>query len=939
MQRCLHGSTGIHLPSTSKCSAIPVRIRNFCSKAEKGRDPDISIFSQNYAQRTEVAAANYRNTEPTFRMILPPPNVTGKLHLGHALTAVLEDALCRHHRIKGTIAHWLPGFDHAGIATQAVAERELWNERKLTRADLTREEFVEFCTKLSQKNASSITEQLKRLGATLNWKQSYYTLDQEVERVSVQPGDELLVPEPSKGGSVKRRVKFGQMHRIRYKVRDSKEFIEVGTTRPETCFADVAIAVHPEDSRYSNLIGKILEHPLVDGLFIPVIADEAVSQNKGTGAVKVTPAHDQLDFRIASRHWTEIERTVKNAKSNFCLTESGKIKSEDSEFNGLDRFEAREKVLEYLKSKGAYQGIMEHSGAQVNVCTRTGDIIEPRLMKQWFLDTVDIDKEVYDDIKQGKIKITPSFHETALLNWLSNSEPWCLSRQLLWGHRIPAYTVDDESWFVGQNSESAAQHFGTDIQNVRQDNDVLDTWFSSSLIPLVSAGWMNRDKPFDISQKPPVDLMETGWDILGFWVARMLTITKRLSGGYFPFNQIILHGLIRDANGRKMSKSLGNVIDPNDIIDGIEQQKMIDRINESQLEPKEKEKATADIKSEYPEGIPAQGVDSLRFALLKYDAQQVDIRMDVIRFSYTGTKFIAKIWNLCLYYEKICEASPTMKDVDSEHVMDRWLVSRMASTLQEVDRKMAAFEMHHAFQALIDFVKVQLSDVYVEATKSALRSNDAKRISEIRSTMQRVMQPALVQLSVFMPFISEHLYERIFHREPGSIYFDFVKTKMLTHLIDVDLEESVDFALDVLATLHLIRGRFQMTKQMPFEGILQSDSVPDGFSETLPVLKDWGKLTLSEKILSSKDSTENLPKNLLPYTISGGQGILFLKIEDSVRDEYDSLLASKLKVFQESVEKQQNEIEKFDSIIKNYSEAGKVRFLYSKRTFERFTNF
>ncbi|KAK6043822.1 tRNA ligase class I [Cooperia oncophora] len=407
-------------------------------------------------------------------MVLPPPNVTGKLHLGHALTVTIEDTLCRHHRIKGGVAKWIPGFDHAGIATQVVVEQELWKKKGLRRDQLTREEFVEQCREWSEMNSTAIRKQLNILGATLDWKNAYYTLnekfssavieafirlhedgliyrdkrivnwcpslqssisDQEVSRVDLSSPTKIVVPS-SEGG--KREVQVGTMYRIKYPLEGSDGFVSVATTRPETMFADVALAVHPEDSRYSHLVGKLVRHPLCSDRKLPVVVDKAVQMDKGTGVLKITPCHDALDWEIASRHREEILGQDPNALTRSCVDIRGRLNEEADEFAGLDRFVARTKVIEKLVSCGLFEGTVKHDG-QISLCSRTGDVVEPRLTDQWFMNTEGLYEDAAQAVREGRIRILPAIHEQKLFDWLSNKDPWCLSRQLLWGHRIPAY--------------------------------------------------------------------------------------------------------------------------------------------------------------------------------------------------------------------------------------------------------------------------------------------------------------------------------------------------------------------------------------------------------------------------------------------------------------------------------------------------------------------
>ncbi|KAJ1372682.1 hypothetical protein KIN20_034891 [Parelaphostrongylus tenuis] len=675
--------------------------RRGCSTRPKSTF-DIDAVTKGYDVRTGWAAANYGNP---WQVLLPP----------------------RHLICAGSteLTQWIPGFDHAGIATQSVVERHLWKEKALRRDMLSRDQFVEHCKKWSEMNSATIRKQLEILGATLDWQNAYYTLDnkftssvntslsdQEVNHVDVPSPTSITIPSPQGG---KRTVEVGTMYCIRYPLKDSDRFIEVGTTRPETIFADVALAVHPNDERYSQFVGRLVRHPLLRDREIPILADEMVQREKGTGVLKVTPCHDKLDWEIASCHWNEILDVDGTAKTRSCIDDHGRLNQQAGEFAGLDRFDARIKVIQRLGSLGLFSGTLKHEG-QIGLCSRTGDIVEPRLTEQWFLDTTDMYASAIEAIKTGKIEISPATQEQRLFDWLSNKDPWCLSRQLLWGHRIPAFRCENSPWFIANSVDDAREHFGKDAVIV-QDDDVLDTWFSSSLIPLAMAGWPGQE--FNPST-PFLDVMETGWDILGFWVARMIAMTMRLSGGQVPFTRVVLHGLIRDPSGRKMSKSLGNVIDPLDVVNGISQEKMIERVKSSFLPEDDMASAISSVSTRYPNGIPRYGPDALRFALLRHNLFSSDILLNIVDLSNEGYRFCNKLWNMVAYFESIDEKLCSAANVDSGHPADEWIFSRLADTLIQVDEHMTKLTPHLAFAVLYKFILASFCDVYIESTKRAV---------------------------------------------------------------------------------------------------------------------------------------------------------------------------------------------------------------------------
>ncbi|CAI5450862.1 unnamed protein product [Caenorhabditis angaria] len=873
---------------------------------------NIDEVTRNYEERTNFASENYRKRGTFYRMILPPPNVTGKLHLGHALT--------------GNIAEWIPGFDHAGIATQAVVEKMLEKSGK-SRKSMSRAEFLRECEVWSDKCSSEIQRQLSRMGASLNWNNKYYTLDTEFSKfvektfcrlykeeliyrgerivhwcpklgstLSSQEVDKIDIPENGIIQIGNRKISAGKMHNVKYYIDGSEEYIIVGTTRPETIFADIAIAVHPNDPRYNNIIGKSVINRLIPNRKLLIIADEAVLMNKGTGAVKITPYHDPLDFEIYQRH----ESNFENSSIIECIDKDGKMKNTGI-FDGLDRFEGREKTIEQLKLLESYSGIDEtFKSSHVNICSRTGDIIEPRLMEQWFMDVKDMYQRSKEAIETGKIKIFPEYQSHRLIDWFENQEPWCLSRQLLWGHRIPAYYKNLEGkWIVAENIENE--------KDLVQDEDVLDTWFSSSLVPLIK-----NNSP---QQNPSLQLMETGWDISGFWVSRMIGMSLKLTNDV-PFSQVVLHGLVRDSEGRKMSKSLGNVIDPLDILDGIKLEDMIKRLKESALGKKEIELAIADTEKRFPEGIRKCGPDALRFALLKYDILSSDIPLDISNVALEGLKFCNKLWNLAAYYEQLSSKCEVIKDVDSDKLIDEWIMSRLSSTITQVDENMKNYSLHLALSTLHQFINSDICDIYLETTKRALWSNDLNRIAEARSSLQRVLQPTLVQLSAFMPFVTEYLYERIFAREKGSINFDVVKPSLFIFHRNPELEKVMHLVTALSAATRSLRQKLELSPKLVFRGVLELTGNQDfSVSDIKMLAKDVtpvSGLEVTEIVGSFEKDRE-----YIACPVPGHNCVLWLKIEESSRNAFLESLDKQLEKTKQRKNQFLAKMESYQAIIDN----------------------
>lgn len=615
-------------------------------------------------------------------MVIPPPNVTGSLHLGHALTNAIEDAITRWHRMKGRTALWVPGCDHAGIATQVVVEKKLWREQQLTRHDLGREKFIEKIWQWRNEKGDRIYHQLKRLGSSFDWDRACFTMDPklckavteafvrmheqgliyrssrlvnwscalrsaisdiEVDKVEI-PGRTLLaIPGYSE------KVEFGVLVSFAYKVEGSDEEIVVATTRVETMLGDTAVAVHPNDERYKHLHGKFVQHPFCSRR-LPIVCDEFVEMGFGTGAVKITPAHDPNDYEVGKRH---------NLPFITIFTDDGFIVGDYGEFTGMKRFDARKAVLAALQAKGLYKETVDNPMV-VPICSRSKDIVEPLIKPQWYVKCDDMAKNATEAVRSGELKIVPEVHTKTWYHWMDGIRDWCVSRQLWWGHRIPAYQasfkdpsqkptdLDEESvWFVGRSEdealEKAAEHLKVekDCLVMKQDEDVLDTWFSSGLFPFSVFGW--PDNTDDLKLFYPTSLLETGHDILFFWVARMVFFGQTLLGK-LPFKEVFLHPMVRDAHGRKMSKSLGNVIDPMDVITGISLEGLHKQLYDSNLDPREIDKAKAGQKQDYPNGIPECGTDAMRFALCAYMTQARDINLDIQRVQ--GYRFFCnKLWN------------------------------------------------------------------------------------------------------------------------------------------------------------------------------------------------------------------------------------------------------------------------------------------------------
>uniref|UniRef100_A0A8C6V2Q8 Valine--tRNA ligase n=1 Tax=Neogobius melanostomus TaxID=47308 RepID=A0A8C6V2Q8_9GOBI len=760
------------------------------------------------------------NPHGIFMMCIPPPNVTGSLHLGHALTNAIQDSLTRWHRMKGETTLWNPGCDHAGIATQVVVEKKLKRERGMSRHDLGRENFIQEVWKWKNEKGDRIYHQLKKLGSSLDWDRACFTMEPVrftntefvVFLVKVDKKEltgRTLLPVPG----YQEKVEFGVLVSFAYKIDGSDEEVIVATTRIETMLGDTAVAVHPNDPRYQHLKGKVVLHPFCDRK-MPVVFDDFVDMNFGTGAVKITPAHDQNDYDVGVRH---------NLPFINILDENGLLINVPAPFLGMKRFEARKTVLQALKDRGQFKEIKDNPMV-VPVCSRSKDIVEPLLKPQWYVSCADMGKQAADAVREGRLKIIPDHHIKTWFNWMDNIRDWCISRQLWWGHRIPAYfvTVNDPSvkpgedmdghyWVSGRTEEEArekaAKRFSvtTDKISLRQDEDVLDTWFSSGIFPFSIFGWPNED----LSVFYPGTLLETGHDILFFWVARMVMMGLKLTGK-LPFEEVYLHAVVRDAHGRKMSKSLGNVIDPLDVITGITLESLHAQLTDSNLDPVEAEKAKQGQKSDYPSGIPECGTDALRFALCAYTSQGRDINLDVNRI--LGYRhFCNKLWNAVKFAMKTLGDNfvPSEKLCGKESVSDRWILSRLSAAVGLCDDGFKAYDFPAITTAIYNFWLYELCDVYLE-------DGSSEQVLVCRQTLYTCLEVALRLLSPIMPFVTEELYQRLPRRQPQHDPPSICVTtypgsqEFCWHSEQIDRE--MDFVMTVVKTIRSLRADYNLTK-------------------------------------------------------------------------------------------------------------------------------
>lgn len=736
--------------------------------------------------------------EGVFTIPAPPPNVTGALHIGHALTIAIQDSLIRYNRMKGKTVLFLPGFDHAGIATQSVVEKQIWAKEHKTRHDYGRAAFVDKVWEWKEEYHARIKNQIKKLGASYDWTREAFTLDPqryeavvdafvrlhddgtiyrssrlvnwsvklntaisnlEVENKDVKGRTLLSVP------NYDEKVEFGVLTSFAYPVVGSDEKLIIATTRPETLFGDTGVAVHPDDPRYTHLHGKFVQHPFLPRQ-IPIILDkEAVDMEFGTGAVKITPAHDQNDYNTGKRH---------NLEFINILTDDGLLNENcGPEWEGMKRFDARKKVIEELKNKGLYIG-QEDNEMTIPTCSRSGDIIEPLLKPQWWVAQGDMAKDAIKAVRDGQIVINPKTSENEYFRWLENLQDWCISRQLWWGHRCPVYFVkiegqdndrnDGSYWVAGRNLDEALVKAEAKFPGVKyeleQDEDVLDTWFSSGLWPFSTLGWPKETK--DLKDFYPFSMLETGWDILFFWVSRMILLGLKLTGEV-PFKEVFCHSLVRDAQGRKMSKSLGNVVDPLDVISGIKLEDLHAKLLQGNLDPREVEKAKIGQKESYPNGIPQCGTDAMRFALCAYTTGGRDINLDILRVEgyrkfcnkiYQATKFAL----MRLGDDYVPAATEAL--TGNESLVEKWILHKLSETSKVVNEALDSRDFLASTSAIYEFW-YQVCDVYIENSKYLIQEGSATEQKSAKDTLYILLDNALKLIHPFMPFISEEMWQRL----------------------------------------------------------------------------------------------------------------------------------------------------------------------------------
>lgn len=788
-----------------------------------------------------------------YCILIPPPNVTGTLHMGHAFQHTIMDSLTRLHRMQGDNTLWQPGTDHAGIATQMVVERQL-NAQGKTRHDLGRDAFIDKIWEWKAYSGGTITQQMRRLGDSPDWSRERFTMDDDlsdaVKEVFVQLYDEGLIYRGQRlvnwdpvlhtavsDLEVLSEEEQGSLWHMRYPLADSEGYLVVATTRPETMLGDTAVAVHPEDERYQHLIGQYIELPLT-GRRIPIVGDEYVEKEFGTGCVKITPAHDFNDYEVGKRHDLPLINIFTiDAKVNENAPEA---------YRGLDRYDARKQIVAELESLGLMDKIEPHT-LKVPRGDRSGAVIEPFLTDQWFVKIDSLAKPAIEAVEQGDIKFVPENWSKTYFQWMYNIQDWCISRQLWWGHRIPAWYDAQGNVYVGRDEAEVRQKYqlAADLP-LNQDNDVLDTWFSSALWPFATQGWPHNTQ--DVDTFLPSSVLVTGFDIIFFWVARMIMMTLKFTGKV-PFKEVYITGLIRDEKGQKMSKSKGNVLDPIDLIDSIDLETLVKKRTSGMMNPQDAKKVENATRKQFPEGIAAYGTDALRFTFAALASTTRDINFDLGRVE-GYRNFCNKLWNAARYVLMNTEGQDCGQNGGDMQptLADRWIISRLQQTEQQVLQNFKLYRFDLVAQALYDFTWNEYCDWYLELSKPVLNADDVsdevKRAT--RYTLIRVLETLLRLMHPIMPFITEEIWQRV--SSVAGIAGDSIMVQRYPEpneqKIDLTAESDIEWLKQFIIGIRTIRAEMNLAPSKLLPVLLKNGSDADyqKYSAHQALLKSLAKV-------------------------------------------------------------------------------------------------